>query len=77
MKTYLAIVLHFHQPVGNFDHVIEHACDKCYVPFLKTLKKYPSIKMSFHFSGCLLEWAEKNRPEISQQKKGVYQHSFF
>ena len=64
MNTDFAIVLHFHQPVGNFDHVIERACDKCYMPLLSALKKYPSVKMSLHFSGCLLEWFEKNRPEM-------------
>ena len=64
MKADFAIVLHFHQPVGNFDHVINEACDKCYVPFLETLRKYPAIKMTLHFSGCLLEWAEQKKPEI-------------
>ena len=64
MKAKLVMALHFHQPVGNFDDVIERACDKCYIPFLRTLKKYPDIKMTFHFSGCLLEWAQEKRPEI-------------
>ena len=64
MKTDLAMVIHFHQPVGNFDSVIEGACNRCYVPFLETLKKYPTIKMTLHFTGCLLEWAEEKRPEI-------------
>ncbi|MFA6636769.1 MAG: alpha-amylase/4-alpha-glucanotransferase domain-containing protein [Candidatus Omnitrophota bacterium] len=64
MRATLAMALHFHQPVGNFDSVIERASDKCYIPFLLMLKKYPSIKMTLHFTGCLLEWAEKNRPEI-------------
>lgn len=64
MKATLAMALHFHQPVGNFDHVIERACDKCYIPFLKALSSYPSIKMTLHFTGCLLEWAEDNRPEM-------------
>ena len=58
------MAIHFHQPVGNFDEVIERACDKCYMPFLETLNKYPDIKMTFHFTGCLLEWAEHNRPEL-------------
>ncbi len=64
MKTGFAMAIHFHQPVGNFDHIIERACEMCYVPFLDTLIKYPEIKMSFHFSGCLLEWVEENRPEV-------------
>jgi len=64
MKADLAMALHFHQPVGNFDHVMQRVCDDCYVPFLETLKKYPDLKMTLHFTGCLLEWAEANRPEI-------------
>ena len=64
MRATLAMALHFHQPVGNFDSVIDKACDNCYVPFLRMLKAYPSIKMTLHFSGCLLEWAEEHRPEI-------------
>ncbi len=64
MRADLAMAIHFHQPVGNFDHVIERACDKCYLPFIELLKKYPEIKMSFHFTGCLLEWAEDKKPEL-------------
>ena len=67
MKATLAMAIHFHQPVGNFDHVIERACDKCYIPFIDTLKAYPGIKMTFHFTGCLLEWAEEHRPEMIEK----------
>ncbi|MFH1847051.1 MAG: alpha-amylase/4-alpha-glucanotransferase domain-containing protein [Candidatus Omnitrophota bacterium] len=64
MKTDFAMVIHFHQPVGNFDHVIKRACDRCYRPFLEKLREYPDIKMSFHFTGCLLEWLEENDSTI-------------
>ncbi|MCK5450974.1 MAG: DUF1926 domain-containing protein [Candidatus Omnitrophica bacterium] len=64
MRADLVMAIHFHQPVGNFDKVINRACDRCYIPFLKLLGKYPDIKMSLHFTGCLLEWAEEHRPEI-------------
>ena len=64
MKATLAMAIHFHQPVGNFDSVIEKACERCYIPFLETLKNYPSIKMTLHFTGCLLEWAETKKPEM-------------
>ncbi len=69
MKAKFVIGIHFHQPTGNFDDVIAGACDKCYVPFIDTLKKYPKIKMSFHFTGCLLEWMDNNRPEIIEDIK--------
>ncbi|MGB2961640.1 MAG: alpha-amylase/4-alpha-glucanotransferase domain-containing protein [Candidatus Omnitrophota bacterium] len=69
--TDFAMAIHFHQPVGNFDHVMERACDKCYIPFLDTLRKYPDVRMTFHFTGCLLEWVEKNRPEMVETVKGM------
>ena len=62
MKASFAMAIHFHQPVGNFDHVIENACNKCYLPFLSVLEKYPSIKINIHFTGCLLEWIEDKNP---------------
>ncbi|MFQ5901225.1 MAG: alpha-amylase/4-alpha-glucanotransferase domain-containing protein [Thermodesulfobacteriota bacterium] len=55
--------IHNHQPVGNFDHVLKDACEKSYLPFLNTLSKYPSIKVSLHTSGFLLDWMQKNRKE--------------
>lgn len=71
MRADLAMAIHFHQPVGNFDFVVERACDKCYIPFLETLRKYPEIKMTFHFTGCLLEWVEKKRPELITTVRGM------
>ncbi|MDD4957042.1 MAG: DUF1926 domain-containing protein [Candidatus Omnitrophica bacterium] len=71
MRSDLAMAIHFHQPIGNFDFVIERACDNCYMPFLELLEKYPDIKMSFHFTGCLLEWAERCRPELIDVVKGM------
>ncbi len=64
MKADLLLIIHFHQPVGNFDSVIRRVHDKCYKPFLDIVSLYPGLKMSMHFSGCLLEWFEKNTPEI-------------
>lgn len=55
---------HCHQPVGNFDHVFQMAVDKSYLPFLDILGQFPEIKMSMHFSGCLLEWLEDHQPSL-------------
>jgi len=54
--------IHNHQPTGNFDFVFGSAFEKSYEPFIETLEKFPNIKMTFHFSGCLLEWIESNKP---------------
>ncbi len=54
---------HSHQPVGNFDHVIEQAFDEAYLPFVEVLEEFPSVHMTLHYTGPLLDWFEENRPE--------------
>jgi alpha-amylase len=66
-KVSLALVIHSHQPVGNFDHVIEEAYQKAYAPFLRVLAAHPGIRLSLHYSGILLEWLEKWHPEFFEQ----------
>jgi alpha-amylase len=68
-KVYFGICLHFHQPVGNFDNILERAYQKCYRPFLDVFEKYPEIKMTFHFSGCLLDYFEDKHPDFLDKVK--------
>ena len=68
-KVSFALLIHSHQPVGNFDHVIEEAYQRSYAPFLAALERHPAVRMSLHFSGCLLEWLEHHHPEYSGQLK--------
>ncbi len=63
-KVQFIFGIHNHQPVGNFDDVFHHACDKSYLPFLQVLDKFPHISMAFHFSGSLIEWLEIHRPDV-------------
>ena len=62
----LALVIHAHQPVGNFDHVIEEAYQKSYSPFVRALLAHPRIHVCLHFSGILLEWLENHHGEYLQ-----------
>ena len=62
-KIYLILSIHNHQPVGNFDHVVEDAYKKAYLPFLKMLALHPKLKLVLHYSGNLLVWLEKKHPE--------------
>ncbi len=62
-KVYLILSIHNHQPVGNFDHVLEEAYKKAYLPFLKMLALHPKLKLVLHYSGNLLVWLEKKHPE--------------
>ncbi len=64
MGADILLVLHFHQPVGNFGDVIRRICDDCYRPFLQTLQRHPRVKMNIHISGNLLEWFASNTPEL-------------
>ncbi len=66
----LILAIHNHQPVGNFDHVLENAYKKAYLPFLKLLRKHPSLKIVLHYSGTLLSWIEKNHPEAIDILRG-------
>ncbi|MDP2921721.1 MAG: DUF1926 domain-containing protein [Candidatus Omnitrophota bacterium] len=68
-KVYFGICLHFHQPVGNFDEILERAYQNCYRPFLDVFEKFPDIKMSMHFSGCLLDYFEAKHPDYLDRIK--------
>jgi 4-alpha-glucanotransferase len=61
--------VHIHQPIGNFDSVIEDIYKKAYKPFLELIKEFPGLKVNYHISGCLLEWTIKNHPEFIELLK--------
>jgi 4-alpha-glucanotransferase len=64
--------VHNHQPVGNFDHVIEDAYQRAYLPFLDVMEEHRSVAWTLHNSGCLWEWLEAHHPEyIDRVGKGV------
>jgi alpha-amylase len=59
----LCLVLHNHQPVGNFDDVIEQAYQDSYLPFLDLFESYSSLKIGLHTSGPLLLWLQQRHPD--------------
>ena len=61
---HLVLLIHAHQPVGNFDSVIEQIYQQSYLPFVEQLERHPKVRMGLHFSGCLLEWIEERHPEF-------------
>jgi 4-alpha-glucanotransferase len=60
---HLTLIIHAHQPAGNFEHVLEECFEKSYDAFLGLVEKHPSVKVTLHYSGPLLFWIEKHRPE--------------
>ncbi len=59
----LCLVLHNHQPIGNFDGVIEQAYRDSYLPFLDVFEPYTNLKIALHTSGPLMLWLEEKHPE--------------
>ncbi len=63
------LALHNHQPVGNFDGVLEAAYKDSYLPFIEFLDAYPQIPISLHTSGCLMEWLVQHYAEYVERLK--------
>ncbi len=57
------LVLHNHQPVGNFDGVFEQAYQDSYLPFLDVFEPYEHLNISLHTSGPLMKWLAENHAE--------------
>lgn len=58
----LLFCAHNHQPVGNFEHVLEDAYKLCYKPQIDVLEAHPGVRIALHYSGPLLEWIEGHHP---------------
>lgn len=63
-KLDFAMAIHCHQPVGNFDKVMEEGYAKAYLPFLKVLENHPRIKLTLHYSGSLLDWISAHKSDF-------------
>ena len=70
-----ALALHNHQPVGNFDGVIEAAYHDSYRPFLDVIEQYPEIPFCLHTSGCLMEWLADRKPEYIDRLKRLVERA--
>jgi len=64
MKMPLLFGIHCHQPVGNFDHVVDWATEQCYLPFFKEASKSTKFKFAVHYSGWLLEYLRDKHAEL-------------
>jgi len=62
-KIQLCLVLHNHQPVGNFDNVFEAAYQDSYLPFLEVFEPFTDLSISLHTSGPLMQWLQEKHPD--------------
>ena len=59
----LVLIVHAHQPAGNFEHVFEECYRNSYDAFLTMVEKHQGLRLALHYSGPLLVWIEKHHPE--------------
>src|SRR2546425_1268656 len=63
--------VHFHQPVGNFDHVFEQHVRDVYRPLLERLAEREFFPIALHISGPLLEWLEAHETALLDRIGGL------
>ena len=68
---HFVLIVHAHQPAGNFEHVFEECYQNSYNAFLTLIEKHPKIRMALHYSGPLLQWIEKNHPEYFERVRAL------
>ncbi len=69
----LCLVLHNHQPIGNFNGVFEQAYVDSYLPFLDVFEPYSGLDISLHVSGSLIEWLDQHHPEYVDRLAALVQ----
>ena len=65
------MVLHNHQPIGNFDGVFEQAFRDSYLPFLDVFEQYTDLRLSLHTSGPLIEWLDQHHRDYVDRLSGL------
>jgi 4-alpha-glucanotransferase len=68
---HVVLIIHAHQPCGNFEKVFEQSYSDSYNAFLSLLEKHPKIQVALHYSGPLLLWIEKNHPDYFERLRGL------
>jgi 4-alpha-glucanotransferase len=60
----LTLAIHNHQPVGNFGWVFDEVFERAYEPMVAALERHPSVHLSLHYTGPLIEWLRAERPDF-------------
>ncbi|HET9201202.1 MAG TPA: alpha-amylase/4-alpha-glucanotransferase domain-containing protein [Dehalococcoidia bacterium] len=67
----LGLVIHNHQPVGQHSWVLEAIYKESYLPLLEALERNSHVRLSLHYTGCLLDWIVPNRPEFIERLRAL------
>ena len=66
-SIHFGLVLHNHQPVGNFPWVFQQVYDEAYLPMIEALERHPGVRLSLHYTGSLLDWMHEAQPAFLQR----------
>ena len=65
------MAIHNHQPVGNFGWVFAEVFERAYLPMVNALERHPTVRLSLHYTGPLLEWMRAERPEFIDRVRAL------
>ena len=71
----LGLVIHNHQPVGNFPWVFEQVYQESYLPMIEALEQHPQVRLSLHYTGSLLDWFHEAHPECIERIAALVQRN--
>ncbi|HKF37322.1 MAG TPA: 4-alpha-glucanotransferase, partial [Ktedonobacteraceae bacterium] len=66
-SIHLGLVIHNHQPVGNFPWVFQQVYEESYLPMIQALERHPTIRLGLHYTGSLLDWIDEAHPEFLER----------
>ncbi len=72
-SIHFGLLLHNHQPVGNFPWVFQQVYEEAYLPMLVALERHPGIRLSLHYTGSLLDWLGEAHPEFLKRLAALVQ----
>lgn len=70
-SIYLALAIHNHQPVGNFDFVFAEAYQRAYLPMIELLERHRAVRLALHYTGPLRDWLIKNQPDLLKRIRAL------
>lgn len=73
-RVHFSLILHNHQPIGNFDHVFEQAYQDSYLPFLEVFEPYEHLRIALHTSGPLCQWLDQHHPDYLDRLRQLVQY---
>ena len=66
-SIHLGLLLHNHQPVGNFPWVFQQVYEESYLPMIEALERHPQVRLSLHYTGSLLDWFAEAQPTFLER----------